>query len=83
MQHNLDLKLSTGASVWDAWTYGCMKNCPNSTFCPCLPYKCGDVPPRFPVPAIPLEVEYSDVSDYIAIFDARTGQGPIFFDGAS
>ena len=50
----LDLKLSTGASVWDAWTYGCMKHCKTGTKpdCPCLPYRMGDVPPHYSVPAL-------------------------------
>lgn len=51
MTDKLDLRLDNNASVWDAWTYGCMKNCPRGPDCPCLPYRMGDVPNHYPVPA--------------------------------
>ncbi len=76
----LDLRLNTGASVWDSWVYGCMTNCPNSADCPCLPYRSGQVPPRYPVPAMPLYVDYSEIADYIAIANLTTGRAEIFWN---
>lgn len=35
----------------DAWVLGCIKNCKQGPDCPCLPYRMGDVPPRYSVPA--------------------------------
>jgi hypothetical protein len=44
------------ASIYDAMVLSCTKYCKHTEdYCPCLPYRLGDVPPRYPVPALAID----------------------------